>query len=552
MKRQLSLAAIILIIQTGLITAGNQRHEPPVKEADEVTVSATPATEALTSEWVNAFRLTYPQRRVNLVSQANSTAADIHIIAPGSESTTVDPSTWKIVVGRDVIVPVMRISDPYLISLSDRGISPGEFAEMLTNDGTYTWGKLLGTEKNTPVSVIIPGDEAAIDALSRFASVTATDITATRSSLFGDNAGTPALKPGSIAFCRLADITDGSGRQLISGIQIVPIDVNGNAKSDYFEQFYSGFDEFTRGVYIGKYPRSLCNNIYAASATAPAGGAPAEFVSFLLVDGQRFLAGSRYTPLAYGEGVIKSESLASGQMIVTGGSAGDNTLKAWLWVLAVIVSVSMVAWVVYLFTRSRMKEEAAAVFKAPAAFSPGSLTIPAGILYDRGHIWTFMEKDGTVRVGIDDFLQHVTGTMTRIGMKPRGERIRRGDTLLSVVQNGKKLDLRSPVSGTVLSRNEKVMSDADTVRHSPYEEGWIYSVEPDSWEKESRMLIAAGRYRDFLKEEFGRIRDFLAVAPGINDAHLSRVVLQDGGEFKEGFLEGFGPEVWEEFQMRFL
>jgi len=30
------------------------------------------------------------------------------------------------------------------------------------------------------------------------------------------------------------------------------------------------------------------------------------------------------------------------------------------------------------------------------------------------------------------------------------------------------------------------------------------------------------------------------------------VVLQDGGELKEGLLEEFGPEVWEEFHIRFI
>jgi hypothetical protein len=30
------------------------------------------------------------------------------------------------------------------------------------------------------------------------------------------------------------------------------------------------------------------------------------------------------------------------------------------------------------------------------------------------------------------------------------------------------------------------------------------------------------------------------------------VVLQDGGELKEGLLDEFGPEVWEEYQIRFM
>jgi hypothetical protein len=77
-------------------------------------------------------------------------------------------------------------------------------------------------------------------------------------------------------------------------------------------------------------------------------------------------------------------------------------------------------------------------------------------------------------------------------------------------------------------------------------------VQPENWEKESSFMIPATRFAEYLKEEFGRIRDFLAVMPGVNDVRLAHVVLQDGGELRDGLLEEFGPEIWEEFQMKFL
>jgi hypothetical protein len=32
----------------------------------------------------------------------------------------------------------------------------------------------------------------------------------------------------------------------------------------------------------------------------------------------------------------------------------------------------------------------------------------------------------------------------------------------------------------------------------------------------------------------------------------AQVVLQDGGELKNNLLEEFGPEVWEDFQSKFI
>ncbi|MFZ2285969.1 MAG: hypothetical protein WAV93_03195 [Bacteroidales bacterium] len=552
MKRVTILMFCLLLLQTGFLTAGNDKDEPLRNSVNVVSVAAAPGTEVLTAVWTEGFRQANPGTVVNMVSEDKASEADIRIITGRSPGFTDESYTWKIVVGRDVLVPVMIQGDPIQAIVSERGISPSEFAAILSSDGSLTWGKLLGTESSTPVSVLIPDNSITLDAISEFASIESGLITARRSSYSG---GVPALlkgKPGSIAFCRLADITDQTGPGFIPGITIIPVDGNSNARSDYFEQFYADYNGFTRGVYIGKYPKALCNNIYAASAAAPAEGAPSDFVRYILADGQRSLAGTGFTALASGEGNIRREALATAQTVATAADAGTPALRAWLWILAVIAVVSLVAFAIYLFTRSGVKEIPAFVKPQLSAFSLTSVAAPAGILYDRSHTWTFMEKNGTVRVGIDDFLQHVTGSITRLVMKFPGEKVRKGEKVLSVIQNGKKLDIQSPVSGTIISRNERLNNDTGIINSSPFDDGWIYAIEPENWEKESRFMILAGKYVEYLKDEFARIRDFLAVMPGASDVRYAQVVLQDGGEFKEGLLEDFGPEIWEEFQNRFL
>lgn len=538
-------------MQTGLFSAGNTRNEDGRNKANEVNVFSGPETQSLTMSWIEAFRIANPDAKVNIMTDPGYGPSDIRIITSGDTDLAENPESWKIVVGRDVIVPVMSTSDPLLGPVTERGISPAGFAAILSSDGTYTWGRLLGTGNNTPVSVTIPGDDTAIGAISGFAGVDPSAVTAERYSA-GMSMGSPGDgKQGRIVFCRLADITAGNGMEFTEGIRIIPVDINGNGRSDYFEQFYSSYDSFTRGIYIGKYPKSLCNNVYAFSEGIPAVGTPSDFISFILVDGQRYLAASGFTALAQGEGLIRRETLAADKNMIMAGNETPG-YKAWLWVLAIIATVSLLAYALYLLTRSGMKETEHMISESPSGFSPGSLVIPAGILYDRGHAWTFMEKDGTVRIGIDDFLQHVTGSITRIKMRHNGEKIRRGEHVMSVIQNGKQLDIQSPVSGIIVARNERIMNDTALLHSSPYDNGWIYSVAPDNWEKESRLMSLATRYAGFLREEFVKMKDFLAGMPGVNDVRLAHVVLQDGGELKEGLLEEFGPEIWEEFQIRFL
>jgi glycine cleavage system H lipoate-binding protein len=162
-----------------------------------------------------------------------------------------------------------------------------------------------------------------------------------------------------------------------------------------------------------------------------------------------------------------------------------------------------------------------------------------------------MERSGEVRVGIDDFLQKVTGRVTRVIMKKPGERISRGEKAITIIQDGKQLVVYSPVSGVVRKTNEELMEYAGMINSSPYSEGWVYLVEPENWAAEVARMRDAGKYRTWLKEEFARMRDFLSSL--MNSGQLTGgIVLQDGGEIAENVLNNLDPVSWEEFQTRFI
>ena len=552
MKKTVLLTICLILLHTGILECQKVRTEPSRNPVNAVNVAGTPETEALVAMWVKGFLEQNPGTEISLLSAEKSADADIRFVTGNSDGFSGDADSWKMVVGRDVIVPVIHDSNPFLAKISEHGMSPGQFAAILSGDGSYTWGELLNIENRTPVRVLMTDDNAVAAALSNFVKTEPGLISAKRSST-ADITAALQNQPGVIAFCRLADITDHTGQGFAEGMQIIPIDINSNAGSDYFEQFYADYNSFSRGVYIGKYPKALCNNIYAVSASIPAEGAPSGLISYILADGQRYLAGTGFTALARGEGMIKREALVAGQTVISAsGSKETPAFRAWLWVLAVIATVSLFATAIYRFTRAGVNVIESPVKSPLRAFNLKSLVTPAGILFDKGHSWAFMEKDGVVKVGIDDFLQHVTGSVTRLRLKSPGERVRKGEQVLSLIQNGKQLDIHSPVSGTIVSRNERLVTDSGIINSSPYNDGWVYAIEPDNWEKESRLMIMAGKYVEYLKEEFARVRDFLTVMPGVNDVRYAHVVLQDGGEFKDGLLEEFGPEVWEEFQVKFL
>jgi len=174
------------------------------------------------------------------------------------------------------------------------------------------------------------------------------------------------------------------------------------------------------------------------------------------------------------------------------------------------------------------------------------------LYFDKTHTWAFMDQEGIVTAGIDDFLQHVTGKITRLKLKSAGKKIKKGEHFLSIVQNGKQLDLYSPVSGTIVETNSSLENDASVINSSPYKKGWIYKMEPSNWTRENPLLFMAEKQQQFIQTEFTRLRDFLTNNVQSDMDSYSQVVLQDGGEIRDGVLSSMGPEVWEDFQTSFI
>ena len=185
------------------------------------------------------------------------------------------------------------------------------------------------------------------------------------------------------------------------------------------------------------------------------------------------------------------------------------------------------------------------------AFKETSFSVPKGLYFDKTHTWAFMEKNGNVKIGINDFLQHITGPITGIWMKNKGDNIKRGEEALKIIRTGKQLNIYDPISGTIKKQNEELLEDSSMINSSPYNDGWIYIIEPTKWIKETQLMKIAEKASEWLKNEFIRVKDFFAV---YSKAEMSEYahILQDGGALQDGVLADMEPKVWEDFQTKYI
>ncbi len=190
--------------------------------------------------------------------------------------------------------------------------------------------------------------------------------------------------------------------------------------------------------------------------------------------------------------------------------------------------------------------------KTLGILSANTLRVPAGLFFSRNHTWAHLEKSGTARVGLDDFLLHVTGEVTLGGLRKAGDSINKGDLLVSIDQKGKLLKIFSPVSGTITGTNMGLYEEPEALMEDPYGKGWIYKIKPSRWIEETSTCYLADDAVAWVKGEVDRVKEFVAASSAKYSHGSQAAILQDGGELFDNPLSDFPDEAWKDFQKTFL
>src|SRR5579863_5548772 len=78
---------------------------------------------------------------------------------------------------------------------------------------------------------------------------------------------------------------------------------------------------------------------------------------------------------------------------------------------------------------------------APAPARPslvGGFAVPENLRYHPGHTWALSESPNLVRIGVDDFASKLIGKIEHVTLPQRGQWIRQGQKVMSLVRNGVK------------------------------------------------------------------------------------------------------------------
>jgi glycine cleavage system H protein len=147
-------------------------------------------------------------------------------------------------------------------------------------------------------------------------------------------------------------------------------------------------------------------------------------------------------------------------------------------------------------------------------------------------------------VGIDDFAGKINGAIDKINLPQRGQWIRQGQKIWSIERNGKKVDMVSPIEGSVAEINDAVLTNPTLAAKDPYGEGWLLTVQSPDAKTNFRNLLGGALARWWMEEAAGRLQRRMPMLAG--------AMAQDGGVAIENLTSELPNDEWEKVAKEFF
>ena len=174
----------------------------------------------------------------------------------------------------------------------------------------------------------------------------------------------------------------------------------------------------------------------------------------------------------------------------------------------------------------------------------GGFSVPDNLRYHPGHTWALSESPNLVRIGIDDFASKLVGKVEQVTLPQRGQWIRQGQKVWSIVRNGVKVDMVSPIEGSVADINESIARDPELARKDPYGEGWLLTVQSPDAKTNFRNLLGGALARWWMEESAGRLQKKMPSMLG--------ALAQDGGAAVDNIAAQMPNQDWAALAKEFF
>jgi phosphate transport system substrate-binding protein len=289
------------MVATLLISACGPKT-PVEGQQGTITISGAFALYPMMTRWGEEYQKLYPKVQFDIsaggagkgMADALGGAVDIGMVSRDVTAEEESQGAYWVAVTKDAVFPVINQKNPVLKDLMAQGLTQEAFTRLLISGETKTWGELVGKPEITDeVHLYTRSDSCgAADTWAKYLGGKQENLLGI--GVFGDPGLLDAIikDPLGIGYNNLNYAFDMTSSKPITGVAILPIDVNANGNADP-DEILGTKTEALDAIAANKYPSPPARLLNLVTKGKPS-GIVQSFIEWILTDGQQFLSEAGY------------------------------------------------------------------------------------------------------------------------------------------------------------------------------------------------------------------------------------------------------------------
>jgi phosphate transport system substrate-binding protein len=308
--RKTALVLAILVAASTISPASKPGSAAAQTAAAELrgrlSISGAWALYPLALKWAEEFQKLHPGVRVDVqaggagkgIADVLAGVVDVGMVSRDINAAEIAKGALGIAVAKDAVVPTISRANPFLPEILRRGLTKEEFAAIWITQTLTSWDELFGRKGATPIHVYTRSDACgAAETWAAYLGKHQEDLAGV--GVYGDPGVAEAVKRDRLAvgFNNINFAYDARTKKPVEGLEICPIDLDGNGRLDPRERIYATRDDIIQAIAADIYPSPPARELFFALKGKPRNALLAEFLRWVLTSGQSLVAEAGYLPL---------------------------------------------------------------------------------------------------------------------------------------------------------------------------------------------------------------------------------------------------------------
>ncbi len=271
-----------------------------------ISMSGAFALYPLANRWAEEFTKIHPDVRFDIsaggagkgMADALAGAVDLGMVSRDIKKEEMEKGAFPIAVTKDAVLATINAKNPAINTIKEQGMTMAVFRKIFVTNEINSWDAAVKGGAKENIAVYTRSD--ACGAAATWAQYLGVEQEGLKGiGVFGDPGLADAVKNdvNGIGFNNVIYVFDLTTKVKYPGMEVVPIDINGDNQITADEQCYETIDQILAAIGEGRYPSPPARELFFVSNGKPTADVVKVFLNWVLTEGQKFVTETGYIQL---------------------------------------------------------------------------------------------------------------------------------------------------------------------------------------------------------------------------------------------------------------